>query len=300
MDIGTGLSILGTAAGSAKVVEKILGPTADYLGIALREWAQKRVENVGKIFQNAQSKLGDKLETEGAVPPNVLKNILEDGSFSDDALSVEYFGGVLASSRTEVSRDDRGAAFAALVGRLTAYEIRTHFIFYSFWKDIFNGMEFNVGLPLGRELMQLYIPINSYAVAMEFSEKENIDVVLTHAVIGLERERLIDNTYDFGHVDHLKPKYRDADSPGILVRPSSFGVELFHWAFGRGDIPISRFLDPTVEFRSNFQIKTVVGSRGTRLKGNDPFGVVQAVQENIPDGRFSTTVSTVTPGESED
>src|SRR4051812_25084796 len=120
MDLGTGLSILGAAAGSAQVVEKILGPTAEYLGNNLRDWTQRGVENVGRIFQTAQRKLGSKIESEGSVPPKVLKNILQEGAFCEDKLSTEYFGGVLASSRSEVSRDDRGAAFASLVGRLSS------------------------------------------------------------------------------------------------------------------------------------------------------------------------------------
>ena len=31
MDPGTGLTILGSAIGGAKLVEKLLGPTADYI-----------------------------------------------------------------------------------------------------------------------------------------------------------------------------------------------------------------------------------------------------------------------------
>jgi hypothetical protein len=276
MDIETGLQIFG----AMKIAEKILGPTAAYFGDGLRDWAEKRLENVGKIFQNAEAKLGDKLETEGSVPPKVLKNILQDGSYCHDDLGIEYFGGVLASSRTGVSRDDRGASFASLVGRLTAYQIRTHFFFYSLWKELFNGTEFNVALPQGRESMQIFIPMHSYAVAMEFSGTEDMGVVLSHAIIGLVRESLIDSNYNFGPVDHLKEHYSAAPGYGILVRPSSFGVELFHWAHGRGDVSIHRFLDPTVEFRSSVRIVTVAGPHGTKHKGNDLLG---AVQQNIPD-----------------
>ena len=90
-------------------ISKVLGPTADYLGGELKTLAQKRVQNVGKIFSNAEKKLGTKLELPGAVPPKVLKTIINEGSYSEDDIAVEYFGGVLASSRTKVSRDDRGA-----------------------------------------------------------------------------------------------------------------------------------------------------------------------------------------------
>ena len=268
MDMGTGLTMLGAAGLSVNVVEKILGPTADYLGDRLRGWTTKRFETLGKIFQSAKAKLGDRLEIEGSVPPKVLKNILENGSYCVDDLSVEYFGGVLASSRTGVSRDDRGAAFASIVGRLTTYQIRTHYYFYGLWKELFNGMGFNVAVPQGRDAMQIFIPMGSYVDAMEFSEKEDFHVVLTHAIIGLARESLIDSNYNFGLDDHLKAYYSAAPGPGILVRPSSFGVELFHWAHGRGDMPIHRFLDRTIEFRSNIEIRMTNGpterfTRGT-------------------------------------
>ncbi len=50
-------------------LNKMLGPTADYLGESLKEFTEKRALNVGKIFANAESKLGDKLEQPGQVPP---------------------------------------------------------------------------------------------------------------------------------------------------------------------------------------------------------------------------------------
>ncbi len=42
IDPGTGLTILGSAIGSAKVVEKILGPTSEYIGEQLKEWTEKK------------------------------------------------------------------------------------------------------------------------------------------------------------------------------------------------------------------------------------------------------------------
>ncbi|NAZ18194.1 hypothetical protein GT020_19410, partial [Glutamicibacter soli] len=87
-------------------LEKLLGPTADYLGGELQEFTKKRINNVGKIFKKAENKLGDKINSPGGVPPKVLKTIINEGSYSDDELAAEYFGGVLASARTELTRDD--------------------------------------------------------------------------------------------------------------------------------------------------------------------------------------------------
>ena len=73
MEQGTGLTILGGAIGSAKLIERILGPTADYLGKEIQSWTEKRLNNVKNIFSNAEKKLGKEIEKNGTVPPKVLK-----------------------------------------------------------------------------------------------------------------------------------------------------------------------------------------------------------------------------------
>lgn len=61
IDPGTGLAILGSAIGGAKVAEKILGPTSEYIGEQLKEWTKKKVKNTANIFKNAEKKLGSKI-----------------------------------------------------------------------------------------------------------------------------------------------------------------------------------------------------------------------------------------------
>jgi hypothetical protein len=133
MDPGTGLTILGTAVGGAKLVEKLLGPTAEYLGNGLQTWTQKRVENVGSIFTKASNRLGNRVNEPGAVPPKLLKGILDEGSYCDDELAAEYLAGIMANGRTEIGRDDRASTFIKLTGQLSTYEIRFHYIAY--WRS---------------------------------------------------------------------------------------------------------------------------------------------------------------------
>src|SRR5712691_9549047 len=127
MDPGTGLAILGSAAGGAKVVEKILGPTAEYLGAGLKNWTEHRIQNVARIFRKAAGKLGSDNDSPGAVPPRVLKEVLDEGSYSDDELTAEYFGGILASGRSPSGRDDRAASYGRLTSELSTYQIRFHY-----------------------------------------------------------------------------------------------------------------------------------------------------------------------------
>ena len=53
IDPGTGLAILGGALASKEFLVKLLGPTADYIGDGVKNWTERRVNNVGTIFSIA-------------------------------------------------------------------------------------------------------------------------------------------------------------------------------------------------------------------------------------------------------
>ena len=217
-------------------VAKILGPTAEYLGDELKAFTQKRIGNMGKIFSNAEKKLGDKLDRPGQVPPKVLKTIVNEGSYFDDAIAVEYFGGVLASSRTEVGRDDRGSRIAKMIDNLSAYQIRSHYLIYSTISELFSNSENSFNLSANRKKMQLFMPFQGYFEAMEFTQQErNNRQILSHIFFGFHADGLIENTWRFGPPESLKELVSGVTNAGIICTPTALGVELLLWAFGHGD-----------------------------------------------------------------
>ena len=187
MEPGTGLAILGSALGGAKVVEKLLGPTAEYIGGGLRNWTERRVQNVVSIFTKTTAKLGADIDKPGAIPPRVLKNVLDEGSYCDDPLMAEYFGGVLASSRSQVGRNDRGVYWSSLVARLSIYQVRSHFLVYRAIYDRFKNTDFHFG-PDDRSKLAILLPFPEYIRSMEFNqEKESqVNALLGHIFHGLE------------------------------------------------------------------------------------------------------------------
>src|SRR5213595_3176893 len=103
-DPNTGLAVLGAAIGTKDLIVKVLGPTAEYLGGGLKDWTQRRVANLARTFSAAARKLPESPSPDEAVPPRVLRAVMNDASFAEDPVMAEYFGGVLASSRSGVSR----------------------------------------------------------------------------------------------------------------------------------------------------------------------------------------------------
>lgn len=267
IDPGTGLTILGTAVGGAKVVEKILGPTSEYIGEQIKEWTKKKVENTANIFKNAEKKLGNDINENGKVPPKILKGILEEGAWCEEELQVEYFGGALASSRTGVSRDDRGAYFVSLISRLTTYQLRTHYLFYELVKSHFNGNSVNMDDGNNWRDLEIFIPFETFYHAMDFTEEEadNWGNLLSHVMWGLNKEELITN-FSWGGEDHIKKKFKHAESNGIIFQPTKMGVELFMWAFGHGQKNPNDFFKEDITFSSEIEIQIGEGVSTKKAK----------------------------------
>jgi len=256
IETGTGLAILGTAIGGKELVVKILGPTAEYLGDELRELAVKKITNIKNIFENAEEKLGDRINHEGKVPPKVLKGILDDGAWCEEGLQTEYFGGVLASSRTGVSRDDRGAYFVSMISRLSTYQLRTHYLFYHLLKQQFNGEEINIHIETNWSALQMFVSFETFFDSMDFTKEEehNWYNLLTHAIWGLDKEELITG-FSYGDKNHVSKNFAAAGTDGILYQPTQMGVELFMWAYGHGHENSNGFFDKNLVFPNEHDIK---------------------------------------------
>jgi len=246
MDPNAGLTILGAAIGSAKLIEKVLGPTADYLGVGLRDFAKHRVDNVKRIFQKAGELLGEAPPDGQAVPPRVLRDVLDDGSYRDDELTASYYGGILASSRSGISRDDRGAAFTALVGRLTTYQLRAHYILYRTINELYSTTKRNLQDVGPRTQCRTFLPIDDYLSAMQPQTDEALDAFLSHVFFALSREALIEGQFTFGPAEHMKKQFAAADCDGIIFLPSALGVELFMWATGNSTLPLNAICNGTI------------------------------------------------------
>lgn len=265
MDPGTGLAIIGTAAlGGKDIIVKLLGPTADYLGEGLKNCTEKGVKNVENIFIIAQRKLGNKIENEGAVPPKVLKGILEEGYFCDDFIAAEYLGGVLASSRSGISRDDRGAVLIALLSRLSTYQIRTHYVLYHLIKTTYDGTDITPNTSEGRDKLGLCVPGSTYEAAMDFSENEDVNILLSHIMFGLAKEGLIENNFSIGSKESLQKIFKNAPTEGIIFQPSMLGIELFLWAYGKSDLTNKDFFQSNNNFEVDSNIKILDGGIKTK------------------------------------
>jgi hypothetical protein len=259
MEVGKALAAVGGGAyalkGTARVGQRIFGPTLDVVGAALAQYTEYRLRNVGRIMRHAERALGTRVEEPGTVPPRVAATVLEQGSWIDDEVMAEYFGGILASSRTETGGDDRGAAWAQLVARMSRFQIRAHYLLYGAIRELALdtlAIERRTLLLDAEEKIEDLVACVPADVAVEVVDPPSAsgEAVVIHALTGLRREGLIAGPIGFhpaGHQDHstLPDWFPDHARGGLYAAGTFPGVELFLWAHGLGAIPPQAFLSPT-------------------------------------------------------
>lgn len=237
---------------SANLIVRFLGPSVDVWAEHFRHWNEglfaKRAENVNRVLSAADRRRSLPIEQAGTIHPRVLKEILDDGSFVEDQLMAEYFGGVLASSLSGVSRDDRGASMAKLVTELSTYEVRLHFIIYRALKNAFDDSGLSVTMATDCSNMELFFTVESLATAMELSVDELGHGIAGYCLNGLSRHSLIGNYYGFADKSSLEAAWTPRKFPddGMIVSPTSFGASLFMWAHGLGTTNPSELTNSTL------------------------------------------------------
>jgi len=241
------LESLGTSAGLAGVgiyavkkavdgLDRLFGPTTDEIAEALRRATAYMLRNVGRVTENANKKTSKELLDSGEIPFRAAMKILEEATTAEDDVLVEYVGGVLASSRSPSGRDDRGVVLAALISRLSADDLRAHYIYYSTVVALLRGTDvrvYDLGDLTGRG--SVFIPWAEFDRLMGTTRNSDADTVFSSTIYSLKREGLIEFSRA-GNVEHLRTELPDVAEDGVIVQPTVPGIQLYLWVLGRGQM----------------------------------------------------------------
>lgn len=253
---GAGLVATGWAG------RKMLGPVLDEIGKDLRErYSDRRMHNLNRIGQKAQAKLGDSINEPGEVHPRLAVAVLEDGSWCDDEVMSEYLGGILAAARTPDGADDRGVAWARLVSGLATHDIYVHYLIYDAMRRLYAGRDLELGKETDQELILTYLPEPEIVSAMGLDRSVKSWDTITQSVVALHRSGLVGDGYAMGYRVTLGEALKmDLPEDGILVCPSSAGLELFLWAHGHR-LPATEFLRADLPMEPVADLGRVDGAR---------------------------------------
>lgn len=261
--VTTGLAAGGIIA-SRDLLNKLLGPSAEYLGEKAAGLVRKCDVNLNNIFRIAIQKIGKRIDEPGCVNPRVLKHVIDEGRFVEDELMAEYFGGVLASARTENGRDDRATAMLKILESMSAYDVRLHYVFYTILRRVFSkepNISLNkcsisafTGFPTLRgEVAPLFISFETLFETFDFSEKENAFQIIRGSYISLCHQNLL-TLMLLGPKNHLSQVFPKVSSDGLISSPTLFGCKLYLWVHGFGGLDPQSILDMRIELTEKSEI----------------------------------------------
>jgi hypothetical protein len=223
---GAGIA-LGHAFGGKELLIKVLGPVADDIGAGLQAISRKSVANLKRVFEKAANKIPPKVADTGAVPPKVLHELFEKGQFADSELQAEYFGGVLASSKTTTG-DDRGAGWIRIVGDLSGPQVRAHYLIYMSARQallqpaVITDVSRHLDLIANNQLTLIVLKEQFFKAVSGEIYSDPVDL-MHHVDQGLRREGLVDGMGV------------DSSSPSELrIKLTYVGASLLLWANGLG------------------------------------------------------------------
>lgn len=251
------LELLGLGGGGALALRAVFGPAAGEVGEALRRWTEYRLKNVGRVVEAAASRLEDP-DLPGAVAPRVAMRLLEEGSYAEDPLVIEYLGGVLASSRNPDGGGTRGASWLSVVARMSNEDVLVHYVLYGCLRR--TCIEQDLQPPytrLDRHRLLAFIPADVIFESMAYTN--DFDRMYQNRIVDslywLEREGLV-GEWSWGQgLAHSRWDLKTSLSRGLVFEPSAAGIQLFVWGQGRGEErrflnEFDTFVDPMVDMPS--------------------------------------------------
>ncbi len=235
------LTTLATTGTGLAIANKLLGKTAETIS-----------DDLAKLYKTGRDKIVSvavrktpNMEDGKIANLRVARDVFFNGSFTDEAICAEYFGGILASSRSVDGKDDAGVFYTDIIKSLSSSQLKLHYIIYYILNKLWLEMPKEKTRPnagMGTETGQ-------YNIWFSTIELQNLGVDVEKDLIALHSKELIGSSYEaLGH------KLEDGkEVPYTKVGPTTLGIQLY--AVAHNKLPVWRNL-PLEDFGVFPDIKT--------------------------------------------
>jgi hypothetical protein len=205
------LAITAGIAGAAYLAQQLFGKTLAEMGEDLSNVYKSNRE---KLLVKAAKKVTD--PNDGAKPNlRVARDVLWNGSVTDDEVCAEYFGGLLAASRSADGKDDSSLIYVDCIKALSSKQLHLHYVIYSSLEALLVKTSKTVNPGMQDELSH---------VEIWFATNELTNVLGLNPVIDLNvlhRQGLVSGYALNNHI------VGDKALPYTKANPTTFGILLF-------------------------------------------------------------------------
>jgi hypothetical protein len=197
-------------------LQKAFGPALTEIGEDLKKVYAKGRD---KIVAAAYRKVKDSEDGKQA-NLRVTRDVLWNGALSEDEVCAEYFGGILATSRSSGGKDDDAIHFVDVIKSLSARQLRLHYVLYHSINQLLVTGGKPVNIAQGSE-------IQAQEVWFVGQELVNLDLRINTDFSILHRQGLLYQYKTDAHVAGNKGLFYSQASP------TTFGVLLYAVAHNR-------------------------------------------------------------------
>lgn len=194
-------------------LKKVLGPTLGTIGEDINKVYQAGRD---KIVSVAQRKIGN-IEDGATANLRVSRDVFWNGAFTDESICAEYFGGILAASRSHDGKDDSGVYYVDLIKSLSSAQLRLHYTIYRTLNKNLCSDATKVALNVGQSTELFAIKLYFGSIELQQAELK-IDTDLE----ALYRKGLLHEYKSDGH-----KLENGALLPYTMVIPTTLGIQLF-------------------------------------------------------------------------
>lgn len=202
----------GTAAIAA---HKLLGKTVDAISEDLAKLYGKGRDKIAEVAVRKIKNLDDGAKANLRVARDVFWN----GSYTDESICAEYFGGILAASRSQDGKDDTGVFYVDIIKSLSSGQLKMHYILYRSFNKMLMADESKKDLNPAEEtkLQGLRLVVPLVGILKQLGN-EDLGAILH----GLRSKGLI------GYFASSEHKLENGSGiPNLNVAPTSLGIQLF-------------------------------------------------------------------------
>ena len=208
----------GAVVGAAWAARKLLGPTFDAIGDDLASYYKSGVSG---ILSSAYRKTKD-IDDGKVANLRVAHDILQNGAFSTDEFILEYFGGLLVSSRSSDGWKDDATPFVDIVKSLSSSQLKLHYyIYYALEQLALNDHEIRQSSSSGADA------VRSKTIYMHYNDINgsiHLNVLTRHGL--LETASFMGTTFCYPNNDEKQHLFYMSGNPTI------FGAMLYAAAHG--------------------------------------------------------------------
>ena len=222
-------------------IEKTLGPTLDVIGVDLAKLYSSTKTGVAKIALATKNKIKSDDSSNKQTNLRVTRDVFWNGAYSDEDICAEYFGGVLAGSRSTDGKNDTGIFYLDLVKSLSSTQLKLHFFIYSSLNKILAADISYKSINVAQSQ-----DINSRVVYLDSNELLQFGINLEVDLVALHDKNLIES---FEYNGDMHPDKHHLTK----VVPTTLGVQLF--AVAANMLPDYRKFNTTVFDNFNFSEK---------------------------------------------